>query len=131
MITGVGDVGHFDTQVLSWHNINGQDADDLLPAILITRTNPHDFRNIEIMKSNKDFSFILIPIRKICKTETDVIGLIQSVCSDIEQKKDLNDFKVKKELKPGIGNAIVKSIILEPNVSGIGFSFSKLKDYLK
>jgi hypothetical protein len=37
----------------------------------------------------------------------------------------------KKELKPGLGKAIVKSVILEPNFNGLGFSFNKLKDYLK
>ncbi len=27
---------HFQDEVLSWHNINGEDAEDMLPAILIT-----------------------------------------------------------------------------------------------
>jgi len=27
---------HFEDEVLSWHDINGQDATELLPAILIT-----------------------------------------------------------------------------------------------
>ncbi|MBI5805384.1 hypothetical protein HZA73_05010 [candidate division TA06 bacterium] len=132
VIIGVGDVGHFDTEVLSWHNINGDNADELLPAILITRTNPHDFKNMETIRNpDKDFSFILIPIKKVCKTETEVVALIKSIFKDIESKKDLKGFKVSKELKPGIGGAIVKSIILEPNFSGIGFSFNKLKDSLK
>ena len=132
VIMGVGDIGHFDTEVLSWHNVNGQDAEELLPAILITRTNPHAFR---LMGSNsprrEDFSFVLIPLKKLCKDETDVVRVIKSICKDIEEKKGFADFKVHKELSPGIGRAIVNSIILEPNFSGVGFSFNKLKDFLK
>ena len=39
--------------------------------------------------------------------------------------------KNKAVIIKGVGRAIVDSIILEPNFSGIGFSFNKLKDYLK
>jgi len=44
IIMGVGEIGHFDNEVLSWHSINGESAESLLPAILITKTNPHKFR---------------------------------------------------------------------------------------
>ena len=133
VIIGVGDIGHFDTEVLSWHNINGENAEDLLPAILITKTNPHAFRATIEIRNRKpdDFAFVLIPLKKVCKTETDVVSLIKSIFQDIEAKKDLTQFKVEKELNPGLGRAIVKSIILEPNFSGVGFSFNKLKDFLK
>lgn len=134
IITGVGEIGHFDNEVLSWHSINGENAENILPAILITRTNPHKFRELSdfgTKKVDKDFSYILVPLKKICKTETDVLDLIRKITKDIEAKKDLNNFQIKKELKPGLGKAIVKSVILEPNISGLGFSFNKLKDYLK
>ena len=36
-----------------------------------------------------------------------------------------------EELKKGIGRALVDSLILEPNFNGIGFSFSKLINYLQ
>ncbi len=35
---------HFEDEVLSWHNINGEDAGKILPAILITNRNPHKFK---------------------------------------------------------------------------------------
>lgn len=134
IITGVGEIGHFDNEVLSWHSINGENAKNILPAILITKTNPHRFREFSDLgrkKMNKDFCYILIPLKKCCKTETDVLDLMRKVTKDIESKKDLADFQIKKELKPGLGKAIVKSVILEPNFNGLGFSFNKLKDYLK
>jgi hypothetical protein len=134
IIAGVGELGHFDNEVLSWHRINGEDAENLLPAILITRTNPHEFRHFSDLgseKVDKDFSYVLIPLKKVCKTESDVLELLTKIIKDIEGKKDLSDFKVREELKPGLGKAIVKSIILEPNFAGVGFSFNKLKDFLK
>jgi hypothetical protein len=120
-----GNMGHFDDEVLSWHSINGQDAKDLLPSILITRTNPHEFKNrTRSARRERDerFKFILIPLRKLCQRPTDVMPLLTSVFKDIQNKKDLKDFVVQKELKPGIENAIVSSLILEPNIHGIGFS---------
>ena len=32
---------HFEDEVFSWHHINGEDAEKLLPAILITNRHPH------------------------------------------------------------------------------------------
>ena len=34
------EIGHFEDEVFSWHGINGVDAEDCLPAILITNTHP-------------------------------------------------------------------------------------------
>lgn len=134
IITGVGEIGHFDNEVLSWHQINGHDAVDILPAILITRTNPHIFRVNSLLHGkgkNDIFSFVLIPLKKICKDENDVLRIISRIMKDVEDKKDLTGFAVQKELKPSIGKAIAKSVILEPNISGVGFSFNKLKEFLK
>ena len=134
IITGVGEVGHFDNEVLSWHQINGEDASEILPAILISRTNPHIFHQYLINPTKKiehDLSYILIPIKKCCKNEADVMKLVTKITTDVEKKRDLKEFKILKELKPGIGRAIVKSILLEPNFQGIGFSFNKLREYLQ
>ena len=35
---------HFEDEVLSWHHINGENAEDLLPAILITNRHPYLFK---------------------------------------------------------------------------------------
>lgn len=123
---------HFENEVMSWHHINNEESDDLLPALLITNAHPVYFRdNNHKRKDNTDLKLILIPFKRICKSTTEVITIIEKVFKDIEAQMDLNDFKIAKELKKGIGRAIVDSIILEPNVSGIGFSFNKLINYLK
>lgn len=136
-----GTVGsHFQNEVLSWHHINGEHADDLLPALLITNKHPQYFIESDISyqyKKNKgihvnqdgDIKMILIPFKKTCKNESDVTNIIHSVFNDIKQEKDLANFCIAKQHKKGIGQAIVDSIILEPNISGIGFSFNNLKEY--
>jgi hypothetical protein len=35
---------HFEDEVLSWHHVNGQDAKDILPALLVTTRHPSTFR---------------------------------------------------------------------------------------
>ena len=39
---------HFVDDVLSWHRVNGEETEDLLPAILITTRNPHTFKAREM-----------------------------------------------------------------------------------
>lgn len=120
---------HFYNEVLSWHNFNGEDVEreDLLPAILIANGHPHKFK----MHEDNNLRFILIPLKKFCTTSTEVVTLVDKLFSDIKHQKDLNDFQIAKELKKGIGRALVDSLILEPNFNGIGFSFSKLINYLQ
>ncbi|MCF7792074.1 MAG: hypothetical protein K9L78_00645 [Victivallales bacterium] len=51
-----GTVGvHFSDEVLSWLHVKGQPGEEILPAILITTRNPHEFhercfRNIQNSK---------------------------------------------------------------------------------
>lgn len=123
-----GTVGsHFEDEVLSWHNVNGQKSDDILPAILITTKHPKKFHENRSpsFRGNPD-NLILIPLKKYCKTEIEVISLIQGVFSDVKQGKELSNFKISKELKKGVGNAIVNSVILEPNFGGVGINLKTL-----
>ena len=54
------------------------------------------------------------------------MNLVTKITNDIEMKKDFKDFRICKELKPGIGKAFIKSIRLEPNIHGIGFSLQQI-----
>ena len=73
---------------------------------------------------------ILIPIKKFCSTITEVVTPIEKLFSDITLEKDIADFRISKEIRKGMGSAIVDSIILEANISGVGFSFKKLQEFL-
>ncbi|MDB5257350.1 MAG: hypothetical protein JWM14_2045 [Chitinophagaceae bacterium] len=126
---------HFEDEVLSWHNINGENTDELLPAILITNRHPNKFKE-SFNSSNSapvedDLKMILIPLKKFCKTTTDVASLIDKLFSDIKEKKDLAEFKVAKEIRRGFGKALADAIILEPNFAGLGFNFNKMIEYFQ
>ena len=125
---------HFEDEVLSWHHINGENAEDLLPAILITNRHPYLFKE-SYGNTNSciedDLKMILVPLKKFCSTTTDVISLVEKMFNDIKAHKDLKDFRVYKEMKKGLGHALADAIILEPNFGGIGFSFSKMINYFR
>lgn len=114
---------HVDNEILSWHHINGENAEDILPAILITTSNPHKFKELESL-GTKDLNtkFILIPLRKCCKSSTEVISLINQIFHDINDKKELKNFSIAKNMKKGIGNYILDGVILQPNFYGVGFN---------
>lgn len=127
---------HFSDEVLSWHSINGDDAEreQLLPAILVTNRHPMEFRKRAMRENNKaenDLKMILFPLKKHCKNTTEVVTLIQQIFNSIKLEKDLDNFGVANEKKKGIGGALANSILLEPNISGVGFSFNKFIAYFK
>lgn len=127
---------HFQNEVLSWHHINGEYANDLLPALLITNKHPYQFLLLEdsiryknqdaiIAHNYDDMKMILIPFKRVCETDDDVIAIIQNVFNDIRQGKDLANFNIVKSQRKGVGSAIVDALILQPNIYGIGVDFKK------
>lgn len=119
---------HFEDEVLSWHRVNGQDAKDVLPAILITTRHPSTFRESfapeQSAKETRD-ALLLLPLRKICKSSDDVVALIQRVFDDIRSQKRLSKFRAAKRMRRGVAGALVDAVILQPNISGIGFDLKK------
>jgi hypothetical protein len=128
---------HFADEVLSWHSINGEDVENgkLLPAILLTNRHPREFRYFRAETTSDwekhNFKIVLIPLKKFCKTTTDVVNALISIADDVKVGKNLEKFSVAKEMKSGIGKAIVDGVILEPNIGGIGFSLNKMFDSLR
>lgn len=119
---------HFEDEVLSWHRVNGQDAKDILPAILISTRHPSTFReSFESKRSRKESrdALLLIPLRKVCKSSEDVVELIQRVFDDIKSKKLLSTFQAAKRMRRGVAGAFVDAVILQPKVAGIGFDLKK------
>ena len=126
---------HFEDEVLSWHNVNGENAEEILPAILITNRHPSRFRESYGRdgngKTENDLKLILIPLKKFCDSTSEVITLVEKLFNDIKEKKDLDDFRVAKEMRKGFGRALADAVILEPNFAGMGFSFTKMIEYFK
>jgi hypothetical protein len=71
------DSNHFENEVFSYNGINGECANEILPAILITTLHPKYFQ-----EQNSQYSAIeelndkllLIPLGKTCSTSDEVIG---------------------------------------------------------
>lgn len=136
------EAAHFENEVMSWHHINNEEAEGLLPALLITNKHAAYFRDnhaygfsdksvLRVEDNEDNMKMILVPFKRFCASAVEAVNLIQKIFKDIESGKDLSDFKIAKEMKKGIGKALVDSLILEPNFSGIGFSFNKFKNFIK
>jgi len=129
---------HFDDPQFSWHNINGECGDDILPALMITTTHPARFRDdnpgyrpkVE-KRGYADERLIIIPLRNFCKTTTEVISLIERVFKDIASRSKLLDFAVAKEICAGDGGALSDALILKPAIYGVGVDLKELFSFLK
>lgn len=133
------ELAHFQNEVFSWHQINNERGENILPAVLITNAHPSYFMDNNYGYSRKkglyresedgELKLILIPLKKFCSNTSEVVSLIEKLFADVEVGKDLSEFKIAKEAQKGIGSAIVDALILEPNISGVGFSFKKLGSF--
>jgi hypothetical protein len=116
---------HFEDEILSWHRINGQEATD----ILITTRHPSTFReSFSLIRSepeNRD-ALLLLPLRRVCTSATEVTDLIHRVFEDIKGKKQLSDFHAAKRMKRGVAGALVDAVILQPKLGGLGVDLKKL-----
>ncbi len=125
---------HFVNEVFSWHHINGEDGENVLPAILITNATPQYFQSANFSSqkglyredTTGEMKLILIPLKKFCSGPAEAVDLIDKLFSDIKNQNDLTDFQIVKEIKRGSGGSLVDSIILQPNIGGIGVDLKKL-----
>lgn len=134
VIRSVGRGTHFQDEVFSWHGINGEEGNEILPAILVTDRHPREFKesyDYRYSRKEQDFRIILFPIKQFCHNTTEAIKYIDMLFTDIIEKRDLSNFKVAKEMKKGLGRALVDGLLLEPNVGGIGYDFNSLINFFK
>lgn len=125
---------HFEDQVLSWHHINGENAEELLPAILITNRNPHSFKERAAKKSaieKENLKLILIPLKRFCSTTTEVVDLITKLLNDVIARKDLSEFRVAKKISKGRNKALADSLVLAPSEDGEFLPLENLFNYLQ
>lgn len=75
---------HFEDEVLSWHHVNGQPGEEVLPAILITTRHPQQFKfsgrlgrpwRDEALRPSD--GMLLIPLRGVCESPTEVTLLVE------------------------------------------------------
>ncbi|MEI2769501.1 MAG: hypothetical protein V9G98_01740 [Candidatus Competibacter sp.] len=124
---------HVDDYQFSYSDINGERGDEILPALMISNIHPRRFKerfpNYRFHREKKgaaDEKLILIPLRGVCNSSTEVVALIERIFRDIAEKKPLLDFTIAKEIKAGNGNAVSDAIILKPSLWGIGVDIREL-----
>jgi hypothetical protein len=123
---------HFADEVLSWHHVNGQPAEEILPAILLTTIHPQHFRSQTSETAHTfDDKLLLIPLRAACKNTSDVVTLVEKIFKDIKEKKGLPDFAIARELKKGKSGALVDALILQPRFAGVGVDLKKIVSFFK
>ena len=88
--------------------VNNENAEELLPALLITNKHPEYFRfataefsgreNILRIKENEDdIKLILVPFKRFCKTTSDVTTLIEKVFNDICTKRIYQNLELQRK----------------------------------
>ena|ERR1039458_7575741 len=123
---------HFADEVLSWHHVNGQPAEEILPAILLTTIHPHYFRTqTDESPRSLDDKLLLIPLRAACKSTSDVVTLVEKMFKDVKEKKGLPDFAIAQELRKGKRGALVDALILQPRFAGVGVDLKKIVAFFK
>jgi hypothetical protein len=129
---------HFDNPQFSWSNVNGEDGEEVLPALMISTIHPQKFRSEtldyqlpRVGKGVADEKLILIPLKSACKNSTEVFALIERIFRDIAAKKPLEGFAIAKEIKAGKGNAFSDAFILKPALWGVGVDLKELANKWK
>jgi hypothetical protein len=129
---------HFENEQFSWAEINGQNGDDVLPALMISTIHPQNFRKTypgyrpEInRKGFADDKIVLIPLRSTCKDTSEVMSLVERVFRDIADKKPLLGFAIAKEINAGTQGAMSDALILKPTLWGVGIDLKEAWQALK
>jgi hypothetical protein len=124
---------HVDDPQFSWSTINGENGEEVLPALMISTIHPQKFkaevpgyRIPEVRNGVADDKLILIPLRGVCKDATEVAALVERIFRDIAAKKPLTDFAIAKEIKAGNGGAYSDTFILKPALWGMGIDLKEL-----
>lgn len=119
---------HFENDVFSWHRINGEEASELLPAILLTTVHPKRFRNERdpFWHTRKpEDHMVLISLKEFASSPDKVTDLIRGLFSDIQHRRELSDFEVFKTISRHRSRAFMDSIILRPALGGCGIDIKQ------
>ncbi|MBW4680276.1 MAG: hypothetical protein KME19_09190 [Microcoleus vaginatus WJT46-NPBG5] len=128
---------HFQNEVFSWHRINGEVAEPLLPALLITTIHPAKFQDENDpfwgnrLTNDHNDHMVLISLKEKCATGREAIELIRQIFEDIKVGQKLKDFEVVKSLNRKRSNAFMDGLVLRPTFMGFGFDLKTIPKIMK
>jgi hypothetical protein len=126
-----GLVGEFGGEVMNAYSIDGIPVDDILPAILISTVNPHQFMIARSIDRSGPFKeqekVILISLRQACESEDDVYNLVGQLIRDMKEGRDLSSFAVSKTKR----TQFLDALVLEPNFAGVGVNLKQLWKFFR
>lgn len=124
---------HVNDPQFSFSNINGENGEEILPALMISTIHPQkfkmkasDYRMPEVKSAVADDKLILIPLRDVCKNATEVVALIERIFRDIAAQKPLADFTIAKQINADSRHAYSDAVILKPSFWGMGVDLKAL-----
>ena len=141
---------HFANSVLNWHSLAGREIEDMLPAIMLTKSPPSYFFHGTAPDQNDTMnatpqsgdpersldSIALLPLREHCESAEDFSRILESIFADLERGCELKQFSVcnLNTLKPEqsiwnrfpFAKQIGSSVLLQPNFMGLGVDLKKL-----
>jgi len=125
---------HIDDPQFSWAKINGEAGDTILPAIMITTIQPAKFKETQpgyrfsdTAPGSVDDNIILIPLRAICNSGTEVVALVDRIFADIAAKKALSDFAVSEQIRAKQKHGSYSdAIVLKPALWGMGVDLKEI-----
>lgn len=133
---------HFANEVLSWHRVGDLNAGEVLPGLLITKTDPFSLMKLEGGRRGRGsiddnhLELLVIPLRSLCTDEDAFVKVIESIFSDLRRGAELRNFEVAKhdyrsvaETSTSGGNVFRRAggaLELKPNFMGLGVDLKKL-----
>lgn len=141
---------HFANSVLNWHSLDGREIENILPAILLTKSPPSYFFHgtepgqddtMNSLPSHGNPSeamddMALLPLGRFCNSPDGFSCLIEGIFADLERGKELRNFgacsiDVLRAEEPSwnrfpLGKRLGRALLLQPNFAGIGLNLKTL-----
>ncbi|MBY0564777.1 MAG: hypothetical protein K2P58_11385 [Hyphomonadaceae bacterium] len=125
---------HFGNEVLNWHRVGNLSGEDVLPALLITKTHPTYFR--ESFDDNAPAApgldkLLVVPLRPFCRDETDFLRAVEGVFCDLKSGLALQNFDIAKHdarmrQDTNFGQRVINAIEVKPGAFGVSVDLKAL-----
>ena len=128
LVTGVKN-HDFYSDILSWHNIVGLEAEKVCPCILICTLPPADFgpSKVDHIQTDGQEPWIILELKDYCQTADELITFLKEVVSAISRNEELAFFEEKENFSYNQTPIFVG----RPKLYGMSLNFSAILNKTK